>query len=420
MKALPNLVSLVSHVVVRAVFLMCAALGIWAHAEASSNDLKPPSTPIPSTFFGMHIHRAFKSTAWPSVPFGAWRLWDSKSAWVHLQPEKGRFEWQVLDREVELAQQHNVEVLLTLGRSPQWASARPREAGRNPNAPLGGQAEPRDLEDWRGYIHAVAKRYKGRIKAYEIWNEPNLPNFYTGTPEVMVRLAREVYTTIKEADPDAIVVSPSAVGPTGIPWLQEYLEQGGGKYADVIGYHLYVRGQPPEAKLEFASQVKGLMQRYNVADKPLWDTEAGWLQPYHIDREDGPGYMARSYLLNWAAGVSRFYWYAWDNQGAVVRMTEDDESTPTDTARAYAVLQQWLIGARMTSCKEDHGNWVCQLNRDGRDFWIVWNSERNKGFDVPKSWNVDSVRRLSGESSRLQGSKVEIGGTPVLLEKSTR
>ena len=400
---------------IRAGMLFLSSIAVFASAE-SGDGLKPPSSSVPPTFFGMHIHRAPVSTPWPPVPFKAWRLWDTHTTWAQLEPQKGQWDWRMLDRTVDLAESHGVEVLYTMGRTPRWASARPAQMGRNPKAEPGGMAEPKNLEDWRNYVRTVATRYKGRIKAYEIWNEPNLENFYSGTPEAMVDLAREAYAVLKQVDPSVTVVSPSAVGPTGLPWLKEYLERGGGKYADVIGYHFYVRGQEPEAMLHFIDDVHEMTKQYGVGDKPLWNTEAGWLQPYRIDPQDGPAYLARAYVLNWADGVSRFYWYAWDNQGARVRMTEDDEATITPTAHAYAELQKWMVGARMDSVRQDGGTWVCQLSRDGATSWIVWNADHNANFDRPK--DIDTVRKLSGDRTAITGSRIEIGATPVLLEKA--
>ena len=126
--------------------LLMSSLGIAVWAVAESDALRPAAEPIPATFFGMHIHRAPVSTPWPSVPFKAWRLWDTHTTWAQLEPRKGDWDWRMLDRTVDLAQSHGVEVLYTMGRSPRWASARPNDRGRNPNAEPGGMAEPRDLE----------------------------------------------------------------------------------------------------------------------------------------------------------------------------------------------------------------------------------------------------------------------------------
>jgi len=367
------------------------------------------------------MHWADVSTPWPSVPFGAWRLWDSHTTWAQLEQRKGDWNWQALDKDVALAQQHGVDLLLTLGRSPQWASARPQERGRNPRAMPGGMAEPRNLEDWRNYVRTVATRYKGRIRQYEIWNEPNLPNFFSGTPEAMRDLAREAYTTLKEVDPSNLVISPSAVGPKGLPWMQEYLQLGGGKYADVIGWHFYVARKPPEALLEYMPQLRSILSSGGVGDKPLWNTEAGWTVFADIDEREAPAYVARAYILNWALGVSRFYWYAWDDQHLSVRLTEGDLATATPAAKAYAQVEEWLVGAQMDWFRrEDSSNFVCQLSRDGKKSWIAWNPERNSKLDIPKSWSVSSSQKLLETRNAISGGSVEINSFPTLLESSSR
>lgn len=405
--------------------LLLSSFAYWRpELQAEDGRVVPPSTPIPREFFGMHMHRVTTSTPWPSVPFGSWRLWDAACAWFHVEPQKGNWRWENLDKAVELAEQHHVDVLLTFGKTPQWASARPEEGPRSPSQKPGSQAEPKNLEDWRNYIRTVATRYKGRIHHYEIWNEPNLENFYTGTPDKMVELAREAYTTLKQVDPTIQVVSPSAVGPTGLPWLEKYLALGGGKYCDIVGYHFYVQMRPPEAMLNFINPVKKLMRQYDIADKPLWNTEAGWLGregiPRRIDLErEAPGYVARAYLINWAEGVQRFFWYAWDDAGRDnVPMTLEDDHTPTAAARAYAEIESWMVGSTMDFCQSaGAGNAVCKLQRpNGHSAYIVWNRDGSGTFQVPANLKIRTITRLSGEQSAFEGNKLETGELPVMLQ----
>jgi len=369
----------------------------------------------------MHIHRAATSTPWPQISFGSWRLWDAAVHWSKLEPGRGDWDFSILDQEVRLAQQHDVEVLLTFGRTPAWASARPNEKTGHRAGKQGAAAEPKDIADWRNYVRTVASRYKGRIRGYEIWNEPNLPNFYTGSPESMVVLAQEAYSAIKAIDPNAIVVSPSAVGPTGLPWLEKFLAAGGGRYVDVIGYHLYVRTQPPEAMVDRAHQVRQIMTRYDVGDKPLWNTEAGrqtWGGPPIADEsEESPGYIARSYILNWAAGVRRYYWYAWDNAGMGVHMTKEDAATLTPAAVAYDRIESVLLGTRMMSLNHSGSTWECELRRGHKSLWLVWNTDGNASFSPPQSWAVRTATRLLDNSQALRGGqKTQIGLIPTVFQ----
>ena len=387
-------------------------------AASTDSSLTPSSQVIPENYFGMHMHSAHGKTPWPSVTFGSWRLWDAAVNWAKLEPNKGDWRWEILDRDVELARQHNVDLLLTLGRTPRWASARPNEPQDSRYGNPGERAEPRDLQDWRDYVRTVATRYKGRIHEYEIWNEPNARNFYTGTPSAMADLAREAYAILKQVDSSNVVLSPSPSGTIGSNWLAEYLQAGGGKYADIIGYHFYVRDSPPEEMVQRISTVKGILAKNGLGDRPLWDTEAGRIPP--LPSDEGPAFVSRAYILNWAGGVQRFYWYAWDNEGMGVRLTED--GIPTQAARAYAETEKWLVGARMESCANNSGTWVCKLEREpGYTGWIVWQAGRDSSWEIPKGWGVSQITELSGARHELPSSgKIEIGPTPMLLEARTR
>lgn len=373
---------------------------------------------IPATFFGMHIHRAATTTPWPSVPFAVWRLWDASVAWPYLEPNKGEWHFETLDTYVSKAEAKNVEILLPLGLTPTWASARPTEdsAYKKP----GWAAEPANIEDWKNYVRTVATRYKGRIHNYEIWNEPNSKGFFSGTVEQMLSLAREAYTILKSIDPSIKVVSPAATTEYGISWLDSYLQAGGGDYSDIIGYHLYVYPDAPEAMTSLASSIRQTLGKYNQLSKPLWNTESGWSSPKTFsDPEEAAAYVARAHILNWVAGIERFYWYAWDNTNWVtLHLTETDSTTVTPAGIAYGEIQRWFIGAKIVSCgKNSYGTWVVQIVREnGYKGWIVWNPSGATDFELPKEWNAKEMKDLAGNKySLLNSNMIKIGISPVLI-----
>jgi len=406
----------------RSQLILAVLIPVLAINSAFAADLTAPTATIPSAYFGLHIHHLDRPTPtpWPSIPVPEWRLWDADVTWPNLEPNKGQWQFDRLDRYLSLAQKHGTGVLLTLGGSPPWASARPQVPS---NYTPGFSAEPANIDDWRTYVRTVASRYKGRIQAYEIWNEPNLPrNRDIGPPARMLELAKDAYTTLKQVDPNIKVISPSPVNRNGLDWMERYFALGGAKYADIIGYHFYVFHRP-ESMLDLILPAKEIMRKYGVADKPLWNTEAGWIRNSMTERPDpveqAPGWAARSYILNWAAGVDRFYWYAWDDDGHdVIPFTEEDQATITNSARAYGEIQKWLVGSRMESCeRQADENWVCKLTREsGRSAWILWNEEHAAKFDVPKSWEVAALTKLSGEQSAWGGNKIDIGELPIMLE----
>ena len=386
-------------------------------------DTTTSTATIPSSYFGMHIHHLDNPTPtpWPSVPVPEWRLWDAGVNWPDIEPNKGQWQFERLDRYVSLARQHGTSILLPLGGSPSWASARPQLA--SPYSP-GFTAEPANLDDWRTYVRTVVTRYKGRIPAYEIWNEPNLKDFWSGTTDQMLTLTKEASQIIHSVDPSALVVSPSVTANYGVPWFEEFLKKGAGQYVDAIGYHFYVDPHTllPEDMAPVIQRVRQIISDNGLGSKPLWNTETGWLPPAKFDSDElAAGFLARAYILSWNAGVQRFYWYAWDNGAVAIVTYKESEHRITPAGHAYQVIQQWLVGAQMVSCTNNPDNiWTCLLNRAGKKNWIVWYPQGNRKFDVPKAWQVASITPLLQDRTTLNESSIEIGPAPVLLEGRLR
>jgi len=414
--------------------LFGGAVGHAIPAEGDDLILVPSQKPIPKEYFGMHIHKALSGTPWPSISFGTLRLWDTYTAWPWLEPNKGDFRFHDLGKLVDLASSQGAEVILPLGLSPAWASARPAE--KSSYLP-GFAAEPKHIRDWTNYVYAVGKEFKGRIRYYQLWNEPNLLGFYSGTQEKLLELAREAYKTLKEVDTSNVVISSPGTGAeAGTKWLDEFLTQGGGDSADVIGFHFYVAQGGPEDMVPLIQKVSKIMSDRGVGNKPLWNTESGWfsqgrqlvlkpegtgLKSRVLDFEEGVAFVARSFILNWAAGVERFCWYAWDNRN--MGLTEADGKTWKPAAAAYAHTYGWLIGATMKSCRlTKEGTWVCELSRgNGYSGWILWHPAKSGMYRYSPNWKIVQARRLDGTKESLIGvGAVKIGPQPVLIENKAR
>jgi hypothetical protein len=412
--------------------LAVATLVLLAHASAGQDRpaaIPEREGPIPREYWGLHIHGALSVSTWP-VEFGAWRLWDTKiSAWPDLEPQPGQWRFDALDRYVDLAEQHGVEILLPLAMTPTWISARPGEPSWYGS---GATAEPADLQLWREYVGTVARRYRGRVRHYEIWNEPNLKQFYTGSTATMVELARAAYTVLKAIDPAIVVVSPAATERGGVPWLEEYLRRGGAAYADVIGYHFYVAPGPPEDMVPFIQRVRQVLRRHGVS-KPLWNTEVGWMIESRqaavtprggqglfsraFSEEAAAAFLVRAFILNWALGVDRLYWYGWDTR--LMGLLEPDGATLKLPGRAYEGVQRWLRAARVRGCEADSDQrWSCAITRgDGSPAWIVWSVKGPSELAIPAAWKVRRAHDVRGAARDVApGERTAIGPLPILLE----
>ena len=375
-----------------------------------------PPGPVDAAFFGMHIHRAAAGTAWPAVTFSEWRLWDAGVAWSQLEPARGKWNFELLDNYVRIAAQHHVNVLLTLGLTPAWASTRPDEPSAYGN---GNAAEPRTIADWDEYVRVLATRYRGRIREYEIWNEPNVKGTFTGSADEMAQLSRAAYRVLKSVDPAITVVSPAATAEQGVGWLDEFLQHGGCDSADVIGYHFYVTPQPPEAMITLIRAVRNVLHRRGCDHKPLWNTESGWAGPKRFSSdEEATAYVMRTYLLNWLLGVQRCYWYAWDNHNWSTLDLTTPSGEMTGPGAAYGVVRQWMLGATLQGCNRSaSGLWTCRFHRASTTNMVLWSENHAQSFTIPPSWQAQTVSSWRGGSARPSAT-IRVGPAPVAVVAS--
>lgn len=398
---------------------------------------------ISLSYFGLHIHRLVHTqpwlkngnlqTAWPAITFGTWRLWDAYVAWPNLEPDPGRWNFSTLDRYVEKSTAAGVQILLPLGLSPGWASARPSEkSGYKP----GNAAEPRSMDDWKNYVRTVALRYKGRIRYYELWNEVNYRDYYSGTQETLVELSRVAYQTLKEVDPDIMLVSPSVVGEgKHLAWFDDYLAKGGGKHADIISYHFYVPKGKPEDMLKLIGQVRRLMQKHGLDKKPLWNTETGWAISNQVgdlhagavaddwkklSGEGAAAYVARALIIGAWANIDRFYWYAWDNID--MGLTEAGSGQLKPAAHAYDRVVKWLYNTHLRECSQEAGLWKCELEKNsGERQWIVWAEfGSTRTFTIPQQWGATLIEELDGKQTAINGTLVKAKESPLMAREIRR
>ena len=127
--------------------------------------ITPPTAAITRNYFCMNINNLGGSPNWPLVDFRIWRTWDSGITWATIQPSRGVFNWVQMDADVAKARARNQVVLFTLGQTPRWASSAPNvESVYGPG--LG--SPPANNADWRTFVEALVRRYRGTIVAYEV------------------------------------------------------------------------------------------------------------------------------------------------------------------------------------------------------------------------------------------------------------
>lgn len=345
-------------------------------APAPAAAAPAPAAPAPRTGglgFGYGIQGDFISDGNHDRSLGAINAmgfnWIKQQVeWKRFEPAKGSYDWGGLDRLVDNANAAGLTPLLSVVKAPTWA--RPSGDDRSVEGP------PANPQDYADFIGAMAARYKGRVGAYEIWNEQNLWYEWGGqggriNAAQYMDLLKRAYAAIKAADPNAIVIS-GAPTPTGVSdgsiavndqdYLQQMYDNGLRGYSDCIGIHPSGFNNPPDAdwqtagggdfKLHPSFFFKSTMEGYRnimVANgdrnKKLCPTEFGWASTQNVSRSPaaGYGYAAQISEQNQADYVTRAYQMArnWGWVGPMVlwNLNFGPVSGPNDEKAAFGIVR---------------------------------------------------------------------------------
>ena len=252
---------------------------------------------------------------WPDMPVSAVRLWDTRTAWLHLEPGRDNYQWGALDAQLSAAEEHGVKnITLVLWGTPKWAATSLDPA----DAPwLGpGSASPvENLADWEQFVRMVAGKYKGRIQHYEIGNEPNLKMFWRGSDAQLVQMITRASLAIKEVDPSATVIAPAVTlsNTEDAKNLQPLLTAlaGSGANFDAISFHWYPTPTTAGTLGEVIAALRKAASAAGVKQTRIWITEVGFQSEEGADREYLRTLPKITKDQAASGGVERLYWYAW-------------------------------------------------------------------------------------------------------------
>lgn len=210
--------------------------------------------------------------------------------------------WDKYDRIVALAEQYDIEIQARLSAPPAWSRAEVDALGLGP---------PDDYQDFVNFAVAVAEHYQGRLRYFQIWNEPNIyPEWGTLpdqthkpiSPEGYTELLCRTYDALKALDPEIVVIS-AAMAPTSdltdrdmndfVYWERMY-DAGAGACFDVLSMQGYgLNSGPTDRRMRptnvtFARNlyIRDLMVANGDAHKPIWISETAW--NYVPTREEAP------------------------------------------------------------------------------------------------------------------------------------
>lgn len=349
--------------------------------------------------------------------------WDRTDLWWHVvEPEPGKFDFSRPDLAIATFEKAGVQWYPILCYGAAWFKGRT------------GPQTDEERAAFARFAERTVARYRGRVPYWSVWNEPNIPPFWTPTPDAdgYARLLRVTAAAIRRADPKAKVCAP-AIAPTG-PWDQAFAERifrlGALKDLDVFDYHYYRNGPPEDEVPAEIAEIRATMRRYGK-EKPIWISETGvstWFDGVEM-AERQAALIVRNQLLCLAHGVSRVFYFdlqnwfddrpeTWDTHLGLVKAS--GERKPSFHAYRTMVREvgpRRVVGPVRTIGKTGTG--VLFVDRHtGRFTLAAWTRSLDGAEDVPiEGLPAATVVGPYGQRSPLPSgaTKVRLGPNPTYL-----
>ena len=323
-----------------------------------------------------------------------WRLW---MEWNAVQKKKGEYDWSSIDSVVELAEKYGIELYICfLGGTEPWQNI--RSTLTNP-IPYGMMTHthcmPLSLEDWATYITAFAQHYKGKIKYYQVWNEPDARNaFYPFDTGKYVELLKVSSKALRDVDPSVKIgvggfcaayarlnkfthtIRDSA---WGLPEFYSFKPQA---YYDILDFHFYSmssnmqRWEPMVPKVEKLHQY---LATQSESEKPIWNSETSfiasaegtiafqWASADPITLQQQAARLVQWHTLSLANNIERNFWYMVQGDNGFI----NSDFSPKPAFAAHAILADKLAGMELYNTINLSDNLrICQFSNKSNTKYI--------------------------------------------------
>lgn len=321
---MPNIVKISKVAAVIAAVAVVSATAVHVLTPSSSPSATPPTRSIPvEETAAINTSAATigfaDSDLWGMSPDDVNRTLDLMTAtgvrtvrvmmpWAGMEPNPGQYDYGKVDMIVDAANARGMSVLGTLVSSPGWAV----EPGLLPVS-----SPPASAGTYGDFAGAAASHFRGRVAAYEIWNEPNAVMSWTSGPQGpeparYAELLKAAYPKIKGADPSALVIG-GVVGAVvqffaltmdPVTFVEQMYAAGAKGSLDAVSFHPYLynnefsRGRgTPNTPFSQAEAIHGVMANYGDGGKKVWATEYG--QPTSASDEATQAAYLTDFLTTW-------------------------------------------------------------------------------------------------------------------------
>jgi len=377
--------------------------------------------------------------------------WDRELfQWDTIEPEPGRSDWSRTERMVEQARACGMRLLPVLDHCATWARRDILEKHENKVIQV-----PNSIH-WGNYVRAAVKRYRGEVRFWEIWNRPDDPGHFAGSPAEYVHLLKIAYAEARAADPDCVVLMGAVADAA---WLEKALASGAAKHCDIIALALtpakakqaqaiLIQRKPEKGDehaqfvgektrtLNLAAQspfsearelmavrdqldrFKSVLENHNV-NKPIWITCAK-MRPAPV--EEQARFLVKFYATAMAYGADCVFLdrFVSERDGSVAGGLLFPDLSRRPAAKAYAVLSMLLGNVVSSRIVKDNpgGLTVYEFRTLAELIRVTWSKNEDVvrlPVDYKEVLDMDGVARILTPEEEESG-QLTVGPDPLFIK----
>jgi hypothetical protein len=344
--------------------------------------------------------------------------------WREIQPGPSEFAAHTTyDAAAACQAEAGLKVLQVFHDTPEWA----RDGAERGKF-------PRDLRRVYRFCAAMSARFRGKVQAWEPWNEANVESFGGHTVDEMCAFQKAAWLGFKAGDPSVTVGWNASAAVPSDAQADGVIANETWPYFDTYNIHTY---DWPHGYPELWAPA-----RRAACGRPLWITEsdrgyrhlgnAPWCDLAPEGEQRKAELMAQEYALSLYAGAVRHFHFILGNyqesgngvQFGLLRL----DRTPRPAYVALAAVGRFLAGARCLGRvrpENDAHVYAFRARPDGieRDVLVAW-AEREvdwpeRGKTV-RRWPLPAALRIEGVYDYLGrmrecAAPAELGAAPLFV-----
>ncbi len=399
-------------------------------APTATSTATPTALPLPQGIpdkvvpYGLGVNIHYLGTDMDSqvrmIAGGGFRFVRLDLLWHMVETRKGRYDFSYFVSVMNALTANRIRALMILNYNNPFYNV-----SRLPDHKVAVNTEE-NRQAFAGFAAAAAARFKGRGVIWEIWNEPDLKQFWdpNPNPDEYTALVKATVNEMRQIDPDAIIIAPSTLS-SSLNFIERCLQLGLSELVDALSVHPYRGSEKPEVATSDYRDLRSLIARYASQSKknmPIIMSEHGYSSSEVSDQGQAE-YLVRQFLINLISDVPLSIWYRWgdDAPNKDYYGITTGGGQPKPAYLAMQTLTRELEGFRFTerlSLPSGIDYAALFMNGTAKKL-VIWTTGNAHTVSFPFAASSTTVASMSGERRIIAASDgkatITIGTAPQYL-----